>query len=105
MGNFPAHELGDEQLGIPLQNPTVIWLPPNAITNLLTKGLFTTYMLFDDAYNVVDVIDWEFAHSAPLEVFAALTNMYSRFDSKTIHAVPDSNAEGRQYIRVAAQPV
>ena len=55
-------------------------------------------ILFDDTYNVVGVIDWEFAHSAPLEVFAALTNMYSRFDSKTLHAVTDSDEEGRQYI-------
>jgi len=55
-------------------------------------------ILFDDTFNVVGVIDWEFAHSAPLEVFAALTNMYSRFDSKTIHAVTGSDEEGRQYI-------
>ena len=55
-------------------------------------------ILFDDAYNVVGVIDWEFAHSAPLEVFAALTNMYSLFDSKTLHAVTDTDEEGRQYI-------
>jgi aminoglycoside phosphotransferase (APT) family kinase protein len=55
-------------------------------------------ILFDDAYNVVGVIDWEFAHSAPLEVFAALTNMYARFDSKTLHAIPDNNNEGQQYI-------
>ena len=55
-------------------------------------------ILFDDAYNVVGVIDWEFAHSAPLEVFSALTNMYSRFDSKTLHAVPDSDNEGNEYI-------
>ncbi|KAG9228377.1 hypothetical protein BJ875DRAFT_389546 [Amylocarpus encephaloides] len=44
-------------------------------------------ILFDDTYNVVGVIDWEHAHSAPLEVFAALTNIYSLFDSKTLHAV------------------
>ncbi|OJD24731.1 hypothetical protein ACJ73_03910 [Blastomyces percursus] len=55
-------------------------------------------ILFDDAYNVVGVIDWEFAHSAPLGVFAALTNIYSHFDSKTLHAVPDSNNEGEQYV-------
>lgn len=55
-------------------------------------------ILFDDTYNVVGVIDWEFAHSAPLEVFAALTNMYSRFDSTTMHAEPDMNNEGKQYI-------
>jgi len=55
-------------------------------------------ILFDDTYNVVGVIDWEFAHSAPLEVFAALTNMYSCFDSKTLRAVTDRDDEGRQYI-------
>ncbi|KAH6724277.1 hypothetical protein BKA61DRAFT_627028 [Leptodontidium sp. MPI-SDFR-AT-0119] len=55
-------------------------------------------IIFDDTYNIVGVIDWEFAHSAPLEVFAALTNMYSRFDSKTLHAVTDTDEEGRQYI-------
>lgn len=38
----------------------------------------------------------EFAHSSPLKVFAALTNMYSRFDSKTLHAVTDRDEEGRQ---------
>ncbi|KAF4627968.1 hypothetical protein G7Y89_g10190 [Cudoniella acicularis] len=56
-------------------------------------------ILFDDTYNVVGVIDWEFAHSAPLEVFTALTNMYSCFDSKTLHAVTDRDDEGRQYIK------
>ncbi|KAI9742400.1 MAG: hypothetical protein M1818_003933 [Claussenomyces sp. TS43310] len=54
-------------------------------------------ILFDDTYNVVGVIDWEFAHSAPLEVFAALTNMYSLFDSETLHVV-NRDEEGRQYI-------
>jgi hypothetical protein len=34
------------------------------------------HMLFDDAYNVVGVIDWENAHSAPFEVFTAPTNMH-----------------------------
>jgi hypothetical protein len=55
-------------------------------------------ILFDDTYNIVGVIDWEFAHSAPLEVFAALTNMYSCFDSNTLRAVTDRDDEGRQYI-------
>jgi hypothetical protein len=32
-------------------------------------------------------------------VFAALTNMYSRFDSKTLNAITDSDKEGRQYIK------
>ena len=52
-------------------------------------------MLFDDAYNVMGVIDWEFAHSASLEVFTALTNIYSYFDSKTLHVV--IYEEGRKY--------
>lgn len=56
-------------------------------------------ILFDDTYNVVGVIDWEGSHSAPLEVFAALTNMYSGFDSKTLHVVADRDGEGRQYIK------
>jgi hypothetical protein len=55
-------------------------------------------ILFDNTYNVVGVIDWEYAHSAPFEVFAALTNMYSRFDSKTLHAVTDTDEEGRRYV-------
>jgi hypothetical protein len=56
-------------------------------------------ILFDDAYNIVGVIDWEYAHSAPFEVFAALTNMYSRFDPKALRAVSDGDEEGRQYIK------
>jgi hypothetical protein len=55
-------------------------------------------ILFDDTYNVVGVIDWEYAHSALFEVFAALTNMYSYFYLKTLHAVTDRDEEGRQYI-------
>ncbi|WEW56137.1 hypothetical protein PRK78_001572 [Emydomyces testavorans] len=47
-------------------------------------------ILFDDSFNIVGVIDWEFAHSAPMEVFAVLTNMYSRFDSTRLHVVTDS---------------
>jgi hypothetical protein len=47
----------------------------------------------------VGVIDWEYAHSAPFEVFAALTNMYSRFDPKALRAVSDGDEEGRQYIK------
>jgi hypothetical protein len=41
MDNFPAHELGVEQLGISAQNPTVIWHPPNAISihQLLDQGI------------------------------------------------------------------
>lgn len=56
-------------------------------------------ILFDNMYNIVGVIDWEFAHSAPLEVFAALTNIYAYFDSKTLHAVTDRDDEGSQYIK------
>jgi hypothetical protein len=32
-------------------------------------------------------------------VFAALTNVYSLFDSKMLHAVTDRDEEGRQYIK------
>ncbi len=31
-------------------------------------------------------------------MFAALTNMYSRFNSKTLYTVTNSDEEGRQYI-------
>lgn len=54
-------------------------------------------ILFDDAYNVVGVIDWEYAHSAPFEIFAAATNMYARFDSKTLHAVSEGD-DARRYV-------
>lgn len=54
-------------------------------------------ILFDDEYNIVGVIDWEHAHSAPLEVFTALTNMYSHFDSKVLRTVPNPDG-GSQYI-------
>ena len=37
-------------------------------------------------------------HSALLEVFAGLTNIYSFFDSKTLQAVTDTDEEGRQYV-------
>jgi hypothetical protein len=47
---------------------------------------------------LICVIDWEYAHSAPFEVFTALTNMYSRFDLKTLHVVTDTDDEGRRYI-------
>jgi hypothetical protein len=55
-------------------------------------------ILFDDTYNVVGVIDWEYAHSAPFDVFAASTNMYSCFDSTMLHAVSDRDEEGRRYV-------
>jgi aminoglycoside phosphotransferase (APT) family kinase protein len=76
---------------------------PNALTScrdgypIVHRDFRPHNILFDDEFNIVGVIDWEFAHSAPFEVFAALTNMYSRFDAKTLHVVPDTE-EGRQYI-------
>lgn len=54
-------------------------------------------ILFDDELNIAGVIDWEYAHSAPFEVFASLTNMYSRFDPETLPMIPEIE-EGRQYI-------
>jgi aminoglycoside phosphotransferase (APT) family kinase protein len=75
---------------------------PTAYENrypIIHRDFLPHNILFDDTYNVVGVIDWEFAHSAPLEVFTALTNMYSCFDSKTLHAVTDRDKEGRQYIK------
>jgi aminoglycoside phosphotransferase (APT) family kinase protein len=64
---------------------------------ILNRDFLPRNMLFDDEFNIVGVIDWEGAHSAPIEVFAALTNMYSRFDPETLHMVPDSD-DGRRYI-------
>ncbi|KAG8415435.1 hypothetical protein J3458_009282 [Metarhizium acridum] len=53
-------------------------------------------LLLDDSYDIVGVIDWEFAHTAPVEIFAARMNMYASLDSQgeTINLVD----EGKQYI-------
>ncbi|KAK2859897.1 hypothetical protein FQN49_004596 [Arthroderma sp. PD_2] len=47
-------------------------------------------ILYDDEYNVVGVIDWEFAHSSPPEIFAARTNMYSHFDPESLRVITES---------------
>ena len=39
-------------------------------------------ILLNDEYEIVGVIDWEYAHSAPMAVFAARTNMYTYFDAE-----------------------
>lgn len=73
--------------------------PPTSCTSypLVHKDFLIHNILFDEEYNVVGVIDWENTHSSPFEVFAALTNMYSHFDSKTLHMVPDER-DGKAYI-------
>lgn len=53
-------------------------------------------LLLDDSFEVVGVIDWEFAHTAPIEVFAARMNMYASFNPQ--HANLDLNEEGKQYV-------
>ncbi|KAF1948850.1 hypothetical protein CC80DRAFT_540719 [Byssothecium circinans] len=53
-------------------------------------------LLLNDEYEIVGVIDWEHAHSAPIEAFAARTNMYAWFDAK--HAALGWNEEGTQYL-------
>ncbi|KAI9789351.1 MAG: hypothetical protein M1816_006240 [Peltula sp. TS41687] len=75
--------------------------PPSACETgypIVHRDFLMHNILFDDAYNVVGVIDWEGAHSAPFEVFAALTNLYSCFDLKTVQAIPDGEEDGRSYI-------
>lgn len=73
--------------------------PPTGGTSypLVHKDFLIHNILFDEEYNVVGVIDWENTHSAPFEVFAALTNMYSHFDSKALHMVPNEK-DGKAYI-------
>jgi hypothetical protein len=44
------------------------------------------------------MIDWEYIYSALFKVFAALTNIYSCFDSKTLYMVTNTDKEGKQYI-------
>lgn len=53
-------------------------------------------ILLDDRYEVVGVIDWEFAHTAPIEVFAARMNMYASFNPQ--RASLDLKEEGKQYV-------
>lgn len=55
-------------------------------------------LLFNEAFEVVGVIDWENSHSAPLEVFAAATNMFSHFNPKTLRVNFHENQQGLQYI-------
>jgi hypothetical protein len=45
------------------------------------------------------VIDWEYAHSTLLKVFAALTNIYSSFNLKTLCAIINRDDKERQYIK------
>lgn len=54
-------------------------------------------ILLDDDYEIVGVIDWEYAHTVPLEVFAARMNMYASFNPQL--AAQDFDEEGKQYIK------
>lgn len=53
-------------------------------------------ILLNDEFEVVGVIDWEHAHSAPVGVFAARTNIFVRFD--TANATLGWDDEGAQYV-------
>jgi hypothetical protein len=74
-------------------------IPPSSCKGypIVHRDFLPHNILFDDEYNIVGVIDWENAHSAPLQVFAALTNMYSSFDQKILHVVPSE--DGKAYIK------
>ncbi|KAB5513256.1 kinase-like domain-containing protein [Coniochaeta sp. 2T2.1] len=55
-------------------------------------------ILLDDDYEVVGIIDWEYAHSAPVEVFAARTNMYASFSPDLATSEwHDDDDEGARY--------
>jgi hypothetical protein len=54
------------------------------------------HVLLNDEYKVMGVIDWEYAHTTPIEVFAARTNIYASFNPK--RAALDLSEEGRQYL-------
>lgn len=58
-------------------------------------------ILLSDEYEIVGVIDWEYAHSVPIEVFAARTNMYAGFDPN--RAALDWGDEGAQYLADVAE--
>uniref|UniRef100_A0A8H7NPL4 Aminoglycoside phosphotransferase domain-containing protein n=1 Tax=Bionectria ochroleuca TaxID=29856 RepID=A0A8H7NPL4_BIOOC len=53
-------------------------------------------ILLNDSYEIVGIIDWEFARTAPIEGFAARMNLYGLFNSRL--ATQDFAEEGRQYI-------
>lgn len=74
--------------------------PPRTCRNsypIVHRDFLLHNILFNDKYDIVGVIDWEYAHTSPFEVFAALTNMYSRFDRETTRAAPDVEEDGRTY--------
>jgi hypothetical protein len=64
---------------------------------IVHKDFLIHNILLDEEYNVVGVIDWENAHSAPFDVFTALTTMYFHFDSKALSMIPDEK-HGRKYL-------
>jgi len=79
----------------------------SAIETLIPAGHSSSYpilhpdflmhnILLSDEHEIVGVIDWEYAHSVPIEVFAARTNMYAWFNPD--RAALDWGDEGRQYL-------
>jgi hypothetical protein len=60
---------------------------------IVHKDFLLQNLVFDDEYNVVGVIDWEGAYSAPFDIFVALTSMYFFFDPKLLHMVPKEEGE------------
>lgn len=84
----------------------------SAIEHLIPAGHSSNYpilhpdflmhnILLSDEYEIVGVIDWEYAHSVPIEVFAARTNMYAGFDPN--RAALDWGDEGAQYLADVAE--
>ncbi|KND89022.1 Altered inheritance of mitochondria protein 9, mitochondrial [Tolypocladium ophioglossoides CBS 100239] len=63
---------------------------------VLHPDFFMHNILLNDEFEVVGVIDWEYAYSVPIGVFAARINMFARFDS--VKATLDWDDEGAQYI-------
>ncbi|KAB5582236.1 hypothetical protein GE09DRAFT_1210888 [Coniochaeta sp. 2T2.1] len=65
---------------------------------ILHPDLLMHNILLDDDYELVGVIDWEYAHSAPLEVFAGRTNMYASFSPDLAASEwHDDDDEGGRY--------
>lgn len=57
-------------------------------------------ILLNDDYEVVGVIDWEGAYSAPVGVFAARTNMFASLD--VVNGTLAYDEEGADYVSLIA---
>lgn len=58
-------------------------------------------LLFNDNYDIIGVIDWEYAFSAPIDVFAARTNVYAKYDTEKVAlgwGEGEEKQEGLQYL-------